>query len=882
MNAPYSLLAFALIGPLYAAAGSYIDLAKPPGSASDASNVRAFGNNKMGRVTLGMDFNGDGFSDLVTANSTQIFVWFGKSDFAGDKSYHSYYGLLPDVTIAGMTSTGSMETADLNGDEIQDLIVGDSTSNGPAGARAAAGEVRVIFGKTNFPATLNLAQSGDGGADLVIYGSGTNDKLTSNTESGMRGLIHSGDLNGDGRIDLILGARDGRGPANDRPYSGEIYVVYGRAQFPQTLDLSVNGNAGANLTIYAATGSSIGANDSCLLSDINADGVADIIIGSPNEGRATDSASAGRAYIIFGKKSTTTFPATLDLTVQGSGGADVTIYGADYSKFLTDDGAMAAGDVNGDGKMDLVLGSGSNGPLVTMGTAPYTYETRLRQNCGAAFLVFGRNSFPSTIDLLDETQPSSHAVIYGKDKSDKLSGGGAVSVGDLDGDGLAEIALGAPTGKGPTNSYTVSGEIYIVKGRAAFPAVMDLSLSTVTGISTLYGPSATTALPRMGMMKMADLDGDGFNDLVINASGVNPAGLPYRMTGAVAYIVNGRAALPASLDLSITGAGGSSTIILGAVNGTILNRYGFEFGDFNKDGGRDLLISSLQGTHVDVHSGTAIEGDPGETYVIYGGAPVSTEPEISLLRSDSSDVPSGTSFSFGTGNVGKANFGIKLTVRNVGTGDLNLGAINITGNHAGDFQAGLFENHLGPGLETTLTIGFTPSAIGPRNAVISIASNDANENPFVLDLDCIGNTPYDDWATAKFGISAGDINVAGFNKDPDGNGMSNGVEYVFGIERNNHPKNVIRTYLEGTWLELEFSRTFLRTDVILEVQAASDLAGPWELAARADGAYLFVAEPGFHIDQFSNEFRGVLVRDRFQTNTPGVSRRFMRVRVIQK
>ncbi len=409
-----------------------------------------------------------------------------------------------------------------------------------------------------------------------------------------------------------------------------------------------------------------------------------------------------------------------------------------------------------------------------------------------------------------------------------------------------------------------------MKGRASFPAMFDLAVTTNPGVTTIYAPNGQTQVPRLGMMKMADLDGDGFSDLVINASGVTPPGIPSRVIGAVAYIVNGRPTLPATLDLTNTGVGGASTTILGGVAGTILNRYGIAFGDFNNDGGRDLLISSLQATHYDIHAATNIPGENGETYVIYGGAPVTSQPEISLLKSDASDVPSGSSFAFGTANVGTSNFGIRLTVRNVGTANLNLGALTWGGANPADFNAGLVETEVGPGLETELVIGFDPKALGARSAVLHIPSNDLDENPFILHLNGIGNTPYDDWTAVQFGSSATDINISGFDRDPDGNGMSNGVEYVFGTNRGAHPTPAIVTDLTGTWLELQFVRTFIRKDVILEVEAADHLAGPWELAARADGDVIFAGEPGFDVNQHGSQYQAVIVRDRVSTTTPGV------------
>ena len=90
--------------------------------------------------------------------------------------------------------------------------------------------------------------------------------------------------------------------------------------------------------------------------------------------------SAVLAYIVFGRQSPATFPTTLDLAVQGSGGADVTIYGATANDSLS---ICAAGDVNGDGTPDLILDAYADGPA------------EARSSAGETYIVFGRKS-PAT------------------------------------------------------------------------------------------------------------------------------------------------------------------------------------------------------------------------------------------------------------------------------------------------------------------------------------------------------------------------------------------------------------------------------------------------------------------------------------------------------
>ncbi len=521
-------------------------------------------------VATAGDVNGDGYSDVIFSvpgyddtSPDMGLVWVYEGGSSGLGMYSSFH---PIGDQANAFFGHSVATAgDVNGDGYSDVMI--SAPLYTHGVYTYTGEVRVYPGSSsgpNFSTYTSIRQdvsnrqlgmqlstagdvNGDGYADIIIgsiksdyyegaaylyRGSASGidtfytwaaEGTTASERLGMS-VATAGDVNGDGYADIILGA-SGAGAGG----RGQAYVWLGGSG-----GLGPNGTAAnaywvgdadpSNGISYGETVATAG--------DVNGDGYSDILVGDPDKGGDNNGAVYG---FYGGPDNLSDAPGWTYDSSQQSAQAGVSV--------------ATAGDVNGDGYSDFIIGA--------------EYYDYTFTNEGAAFVWYGQDGGPSFAG-------ASWSVYGGR--NDARLGHSVATAGDVNGDGYSEIIVGAP---GWANGTYKEGAVFVFNGGAS--GLVGTTTATAAWTAEIgddyaeFGWSAGTA---------GDVNGDGYADVVIGApgAGANSQGKAFVWLGSATGL--GPDGTSANADWDWLGT---------TVNGMFGQSVGTA-GDVNRDYYSDLIV----------------------------------------------------------------------------------------------------------------------------------------------------------------------------------------------------------------------------------------------------------------------------------------------------
>ena len=391
-----------------------------------------------------------------------------------------------------------------------------------------------------------------------------------------RSVSSAGDINGDGFDDVIVGAWFGDSATTNSTGTG--YVVFGRSGgFASGIDLSsLDGSNGFRLD--GVTQSDYTGESASSAGDVNGDGFDDLIIGARSADPGGDS-EAGSSYVLFGRSGG--FASVINLgALDGTTGFRLD---GDLAGDRSGYSVSSAGDVNGDGFSDLIVGAFGADP-----NGSYS---------GSSYVVFGKSGGFSSVINLALLNGSTGFQLNGVSGGDN-AGRSVSSAGDVNGDGLADLIIGADRA-----DPFQAGSSYVVFGRTG-GFTPQINLSTLNG-TTGFRMDGVASFDFSGfsVSGAGDVNGDGFDDLIIGAYGADSG-------AGAAYVVFGKSGGFASA-INLSTLDGTTGFRLIGEDNDVAGKSVSAAGDVNGDGFDDLFVGDY-GADFNAASGS------GSSYVVFG------------------------------------------------------------------------------------------------------------------------------------------------------------------------------------------------------------------------------------------------------------------------
>ena len=359
-----------------------------------------------------------------------------------------------------------------------------------------------------------------------------------------------GDSSAGGAIGSVLELAPGGDLLIGAPNSDMVYIASGTLK--EDDDLS----SPSVITVVALSGASKDQVGSAIsgMGDVNGDGTPDILLGA-SALTGSEEASGG-AWLLYG-------PVTADLSLSSR---DAVLFSGTVNQGQAGAAVSGAGDMDGDGYDDVLIG------------APSEYDKRSSLS-GAAYLFYGGSALSS------DSLSNADAVLYGSDGSDSSGAGSAVTAGiDMDGDGYSDLAISAQ------GSSATGGGVYLLYG---YSSRLSGNIDVEDASAHFSGSDGDTV---GDVLTGGDLDGDGYDELLISGPDAGGAGMVYAISGQLSEHSGSQEAADVAL---VSFAGVSAGEQLGSSVALAA--------DISGDGHDDLWLGAA-----------GYDSDTGAAYLFYG------------------------------------------------------------------------------------------------------------------------------------------------------------------------------------------------------------------------------------------------------------------------
>jgi disulfide bond formation protein DsbB len=441
------------------------------------------------------DFNGDGYADLPISvfaedigsvrNAGMVHVLYGSGSgitAAGSQVWHQNIPGIEGDPLANGYFGVSLEWGDFDQDGFSDLTIG--IPNQVVG-RIYTGGIQVLYGSAT---GLTLARS----------------QFWSQESPGISGVAEwneffgwiqkTADFNGDGYTDIAVSAFGDK--VSGAQNAGAINVLYGSAS-----GLSAAGNAyfhqdTPGIADAAESGDNFG--ESLFVGDFDGNGCDDLVIGVPLEDFGSTNGRNGTIHVLYG---TTAGLSTVGADYWNQNSSGIADTPETEERFGN---SCGAGDLNGDGRDELVISVGmeSIGTVTRAGAIHVLYGSSSGLTVtGAQFWHQEQRGVPDVVETYDHF-------------------GGRTKFGDFNGDGYGDLAVSA-AGES-VNGVSSAGACYVFYGSVAGLTSERIQMWTQDSSGV---PDTAETDDHFGMPSSADLNGDGYSDLVIAAASEDVGGV---------------------------------------------------------------------------------------------------------------------------------------------------------------------------------------------------------------------------------------------------------------------------------------------------------------------------------------------------------------------